>query len=242
MRMQADLTPCYILHIRAFQDSSAILECFTRQQGIVSMVGRGVKRPRSKFYGLIQPFLLLRMSWIGRGELKNLTQAEADVLYPTLVGEKILVGLYLNELMLRLLQRYDAHPLLFDHYDATIKALSLATEDTQEQIILRRFELQLLTELGYALELDQDNRTHQPIMADCLYGYDTAIGIYEISQAQKEAFSGASIIALRTGEFADEMQLREAKKLMRLVLSQYLGNKPLESRKLFGQLNRVTES
>jgi len=221
--VRVEHNPTYILHIRPFKDSSAIIDCFSQDFGLISLVAKGAKRPRSHWRGFLQPFVALKMSWLGRSELKTLTDIEAETIYPKLVGEKILIGLYLNELLIRLLHRCDAHPALFDFYDKTIGALALADSITQ-QMLLRQFELTLLSELGYGLDL-------RHIMPDLLYAYDSSTGIYE--NAQPNGISGATIIALRENQVMTENQLREAKKLMRIVLNYYLGNKPLQSRKLF---------
>ena len=90
--MRIELNDAYILHVRAYQDSSALLECLSSQHGLVSLIAKGVKRPKSRFYGVIQPFILLQLSWVGRSELKTLTQAEAKILYPRINRRKNCFG------------------------------------------------------------------------------------------------------------------------------------------------------
>lgn len=225
----------YILHTRLFRDTSAILECFTSDHGLVSMVARGARKPRSRLYGLIQPFIALQLSWIGRGELKTLTQIEAQNYSPRLAGEKIALGFYLNELLIRLLNHFDPHPVLFSDYNDAISALSLAQSSNKQQRILRHFEKKLLAELGYGLDLTMEGRTGEKISPELLYCYEPSIGMIEVSAdpSAKVAISGASVMALHQEEYENETQLREAKNLMRFVLAHYLGNKPLHSRKLF---------
>ncbi len=234
--MKVELTNCYVLHSRPFKDSSALLECFSAQYGLVTLIAKGAKRPRSRLQGIIQPFMLLQMSWFGKSELKTLSQVEATVIYPKLSGHKLLLGLYLNELLVRLLQHQDSHPNLFVDYDNTITALAQTDNEQQLQMILRQFELKLVAELGYGIDLFHDARTGLSISPELLYCFDATIGILEASSgslAQQLTISGASLIALQTGVCENETQLREAKKLMRFVLTHYLGNKPLQSRKLF---------
>lgn len=233
--MKVELTPAYILHTRPFRDSSAIVECLSHQQGLISLIARGAKRPRSQWRGLIQPFIPLQMSWIGHSELKTLTHVEAEKICPKLSGSKILLGLYLNELLMRLLQRFDPHPQLYHDYDAAISAISVLQNNEEQQFILRQFELKLLAELGYGLDLSCDAKTLQKLEPELLYTYDPNIGIIENSvnlSKDQVVVSGASIIALNNGHF-DSAQLREMKKLMRLVLAHHLGNKSIQSRKLF---------
>ena len=235
--MRVENIPAYILHSRPFKDTSAILDCFTSQYGLVSLVARGVRRPRASTYALAQPFIFLQIGWVGRGDLKTLTQIEAAQLNPRLIGQKILLGMYLNEVLIRLLLRMDPHPQLFQEYDDTINAIAVTKNGFALQVILRQFELKLLAELGYGLNLSGDVKSGQPISADLLYSYDPNVGIFEASSTppalQPVVVSGAAIIALCTGEFSTETELREAKKLMRFVLAHYLGDKPLKSRQLF---------
>ncbi|MGD9591998.1 MAG: DNA repair protein RecO [Candidatus Berkiella sp.] len=243
--MKVELTHCYILHTRPFKDSSVLIECFSAQFGLVTLIAKGAKRPKSRLQGLIQPFILLQMSWVGKSELKTLSCVEASVISPRLSGHKLLLGLYLNELMMRLLAHQDPHPALFTDYDNTLIALSHADNESEQQMILRQFELKLIAQLGYGIDLFQDAKTGAPISPELLYSYDPIIGMIEASSmgslANELIVSGASLIALQTGHCENETQLREAKKLMRFVLAHYLGNKPLQSRKLF-QHGRVLQN
>lgn len=230
------LCNAYILHIRPYKDSSAILECLTEQHGLISLLAKGAKRPKSRLYGILRPFILLEIAWVGRSELKTLTVAEAPSLFPLLTADKIALGLYLNELLINLMQRLDPHPLLFNAYHQAITELSLA-DKFKQQIVLRQFEKTLLAQMGYGLELTINAQTKEKIIAELLYGYDPAIGIFEASvlSSNKENIlvSGASLLALENSKFTTETELQEAKKFMRHILAYYLGNKPLHSRKLF---------
>lgn len=233
--MRTERDEAYILHRRAFKESSVVMECFSRREGWISLVARGAKRARSRFDALLQPFTHIEIEWGGRGELKTLYKAESKMLFPILKQEKLMIGLYLNELLIRLLQRGDPHPLLFDFYHHTLQKLSLLSGDFELQGALRQFEIQLLSELGYGLCFESASKG-RPIQPELLYSYDPKIGIYEIAEGsvQEGCFvSGASLVALQQDHYPSEMVLREAKKLMRFILTFYLGNKPLETRKLY---------
>lgn len=224
-------TAAYLLHSRAFQESSAIVDYFTEQQGIVSVVARGFKRRRSRWHGAVQPFLQVAIDWIGKTELKTLTQVETSGYQPTLTGEKIRLGLYLNELMIRLLHRGDPYPILFGHYHETLSSIALSCEPVDWEVHLRHFEVALLRELGYGLDCQCE--------PDLLYRYEPDNGIVEVSDPKRcQAVSGASLIALQQGKLETPQQRLEAKQFMRQVLSHYLGEKPLESRKLFTPMKR----
>lgn len=224
----------YVLHARAFSDTSLLLECLTQQHGLIPLLAKGAKRPRSRWHGILQPFFLLQVAWVGRSEIKTLTQAEIEAICP-MKGRKIMLGLYLNELLIRLLHRMDPHPKLFDNYHHALCELSKNEDEFIQQTILRRFELNLLTELGYGLDLTQEATHHAPILADVLYSYDPSLGILEVGggpPSQQMVVSGACIIALREGKF-EEKEMKEAKKLIRFIFTHYLGKKPLYSRQLF---------
>lgn len=235
----------YILHMRPFKETSALLECFCYQQGLMTFVARGVKRPRSHWYALAKPFMLLHLAWVGKGELKTLTQLEVqEGIIPILSGTNIKLGLYLNELLIRLLQRFDAHPQLFMTYDQTLKAIAQAKNELEQQSFLRQFEIQLLAQLGYGLDLFKEAKTGRAIIPELLYGFDPAGGIFEVSAVmpQSVTVSGASIIALQQGIYHTETELRESKKLMRCILAYYLGDKPLHSRNLYAHPLRKAQN
>jgi DNA repair protein RecO (recombination protein O) len=243
--MKVENVPAYILHSRPFKDSSALLECLTAEHGLVTLVAKGAKRPRSRMQGLLQPFILIHLGWVGKSELKTLTHVETQSMSPTLAGQKILLGLYLNEVLMRLLQHLDPHPQLFDDYDNTLRVIATTQSTIDHEFALRQFELKLMAELGYGIDLTIDAKTGELVAPELLYAYDPQVGLIEMSShvatAQQVVVSGASIIALHQGQCTNEHQLREVKKLMRYVLSLHLGNKPIESRKLF-QMKRVDES
>ncbi len=220
----------YIIHSRPFRDSSAIVDCLSAEHGLLSLVARGVKKPRSRWYSYMQPFMLLEMGWMGRSELKTLTHVEAQSLYPKLTGAKIKLGLYINELLMRLCVAMDPHPQLFQLYDAALTNLCQSDDAIDNEISLRAFEYQLLAELGYGFDLQKE------IVPELLYGFEPGVGVVEakiLRGSEYVVVSGASILALQQQQFTSAALLLEAKKMMRAILGYYLGNKPLQSRKLF---------
>ncbi len=233
--MKGERDDAYILHRRPFKESSVVIECLSRQGGWISLVARGAKRSRSRFDALLQPFIPIEIEWGGKTELKTLYKAESTTFYPVLKQEKLMLGLYLNELIIRLLQRGDPHPHLFEVYHLTLEKLAFLKDEPSIQGVLRQFELTLLSELGYGLYLEKETNGCS-IQPDLLYSYDPKIGIHEIpagSMGSKCVVSGAALLSLSRDQYDSEGVLLEAKKLMRYVLSHYLGNKPLEIRKWY---------
>jgi DNA repair protein RecO (recombination protein O) len=236
--MRVNLEQAYVLHTRAYRDSSLLVELFTREYGRVSMVAKGVKRAgRRKSAGgsqaaLLQPFVPLLCSWSGRTALKTSTGCEARGSLPPLVGRRLYCGMYINELLSRLLHHYDAHEALYDLYQDSLEGL--ATEP-EVDVLLRRFEFHLLEELGYGFDLALEGHSGEALREDGWYMFHQDYGLLEAESrpgADMPRFSGADLLALARGDFHAEVR-GTAKRLMRQALAAHLGDKPLKSRELF---------
>ena len=53
---RVNLQPAYVIHQRPYRDTSAIVEIFSEAHGRHALVAKGLKRPKSRLKGLIQPF------------------------------------------------------------------------------------------------------------------------------------------------------------------------------------------
>lgn len=227
-RRRFDFEPAYVLASRSYRETSVLLEVFSSNHGRTGLVARGARGPKSRLRGLLQPFTPLLLSWTETGELGSLAAAEADGPAVALVGEAVFYGWYVNELLLKLLQRHDPHPALYLDYRAVLPPL--ATERAEPA--LRNFELRLLAELGYGLDLDQD---FEPAAA---YRYDFEAGPQKALPGDLAAFGGASLIALRDNRLigADAGVQRDARRLMRAALRRQLGGRELETPRLLRAL------
>lgn len=227
------LEPAYVLHTRSYRDTSLLLELFTKEHGRISAIARGAKSARSKFKGILQPFLPLVVSWCGKTDLLTLTAAEQSGLAHQLSGDALICGFYLNELLMRLLHRYDAHANLFNIYQQTLTGLQ---NSNLQQEKLREFEKQLLVELGYALQLDREAQTGTMINPGQFYFFNPNEGLFPCDNPHskdrsKQVFLGENLLALHMNEF--HKNLSDAKRLLRIALSHLLGDKPIRSRELF---------
>ena len=230
--MKIPLQPCFILHQRNYRETSLILEVFSRQSGRVSLVARGANRRNSKNRPLMQLNQKLQLAWSIRGEMGTLTSIEAVDANYGLTGTRLFAAFYVNELLMRLLHKHEPHTELFDAYEVTLKKFRTGI---MEDIVLRLFEKQLLESLGYGLVLDHDVTTGEPIKADQDYYYQVDYGPAVTPAAGRECIkiSGATLLALGQNTIADQPHLHEAKLLNRRILKTYLGERPLESRRLF---------
>jgi len=224
-----DNQPVYVLHTYPFKETSLVVELFSKQHGRVAAVAKGARRPRSAMRGQLQSFQMLNAVWSGKNELKNLHGLEwADGLV-LLQGEALMCGFYLNELLLRLLPREDAHEALFEYYQETLKTLAktqnLATH-------LRRFELKLLQEMGYAVPLVADEND-EPILAANTYRYEAEYGASELRKTKNGVqLSGQTLLDMANDDYTSAQTQQQSKQLMRYLLAHYLGDKPLHTRQL----------
>ena len=226
------LEPAFILHRRPYSNTSLIVELLTLNYGRVSVLARSARGLKSRYQGKLELFFPMLVNWTGRYELKSLGSVDFYGMPLHLNGDGLLCGFYLNELLMRLLHRDDPHSKLFTAYQYAVTCL---VKPNQLQQVLRIFEKTLLHELGYGLPLQCELGSDEPLQADQFYQYIPDRGFLRCQKndAQLRVFSGRSLLALYHEHFAHECELLEIKRLMRLVLSQHLGAKPLFSRALF---------
>ena len=167
----------YVLHTYPFKETSLVVELFSKQFGRIAAIAKGARRPRSAMRGMLQSFQLLSGAWSGKNELKTLHGLDWNSGLTLIRGEALMCGFYMNELLLRLLPREDAHETLFEYYANTMQTLALGKDLATT---LRRFELKLLQEMGYAVPLLQDENGLE-IMTDKTYRYEAEYGACEPS-------------------------------------------------------------
>lgn len=232
---RVQLSPGFVLHARAYRETSALIELFTFEHGRVAVVARGARGPGSRRRAELQPFRPLLLSWQTRADLGTLTGVESEHGVPLIAGLALYGAYYLNELLLRLLVRHDPHPTLYRDY---VTALHRLEELAPVETVLRRFEQRLLEELGYALVCDHDVHTGEALDPDADYDYLLEQGPTRAGadDGRGFVFRGASLLAIGAGCFDDPAVLRDAKRLMRAALRLYLGDKPLQTRELLRQV------
>jgi DNA repair protein RecO (recombination protein O) len=236
-----DDEPAFVLHTYPYRETSVIVEALTAARGRVALVARGARRPRSDLRGLLQAFQPLSLSWSGAGELKTLVRAEWRGGLPLVTGSALLCGFYLNELLLKLLPRDDAHPRLFEDYEAALRDLASGADQAP---VLRRFELRLLAELGYAMPLTHEADTGRPIDPRARYYYAFERGprtnAAEPGRRYPEV-GGATLLALAQHDYSAPEAAAEAKRLMREVLDYYLERRAIASRRVVRDLQALED-
>ncbi len=232
-RNKVDGQPAFVLHTYPFRETSLIVEVFSRDHGRVALLARGARRPRSALRGLLLAFQPLELAWAGKGEVQTLMKAEWQGGQPLLTGRALFCGYYLNELLMHLLPREDAHERLFSVYAETLRRFSDALQESD----LRCFERALLKELGYGLTLEHDAKG-EPVDVAGYYAYEIEHGPVRLARLGSSALSvsGKTLIDLANEDFSDPRSLAESKQLMRALIAHYTGGKGLETRKIFMEL------
>jgi DNA repair protein RecO (recombination protein O) len=191
----------------------------------------------------LQPFSPLLIASVGRGELKTSTTIDFPGKPFGLMGKGLMLGLYVNELLYRLLDRFEPIAGLYQGYEDLLSELVLSEQSMSGQQLsikepggevtaIRRFELCLLQELGYGINFEYDSRDGQPISADLDYRFVVHEGFHAIRESQGETFSGVEVLRIASGEL-EQVDSKRLLNLTRLSLAELLGDKPLKSRSLF---------
>lgn len=229
--MQSSLSPAYVLHSRPYRDTSALVDLLTLHGGVQRVVWRGARKLRNG--ASPQPFVPLLVGLAGRGELKTVAQVEAAGSYLPLQGDALFSGLYLNELLVRLLAPGDPQILIFSAYQSALKALA---DTALVEPVLRRFEWQLLDVMGYGFSLTED-ASGAAIEADAIYVWHAEEGLRRLPDVQpgdgRPGLPGAGLLAMARSDWTAPHALKTAKSLMRQALANHLGDRPLVSRQLF---------
>jgi DNA repair protein RecO (recombination protein O) len=222
------LAQAYMLHAQPYRDTSRILEVFTREQGRVSVFARGVRGPKARMASLLQPFQPLLISFSSRGEAAQLISAESGAAqYPVhLPPGALLSGFYLNELLLKLTTRHDPNAGLFDGYQEALLAL---TAGRAAEPALRIFELRLLQEVGYGLDLTQ-TVAGGPVLAQEYYHFRPADGLFATTAEHSGALQGRSLLHLVAGTLKDTRELVDARRVLSAALDHCLEGRPITTR------------
>lgn len=225
----------FVLHTSAYRETSLLVEAYSRNYGRVGLIAKGARRAKTGLRAILNPFQPLLLGWSDKGDLATLTGAEPTETTTLLNGEALYCGFYMNELLMRLMHRHDPHERLFDAYQTALTRLQSGGE---QDAALRIFEKNLLQELGYGLILDHEIGAKTPIDPNVLYDYLPERGPLPVNGLEPEGvpIHGCSLLALAAERFNDPRELKETKQLMRCLLAQHLGDRPLRSRELFQRL------
>jgi DNA repair protein RecO (recombination protein O) len=225
--MRLEQQPAYVLHARPYRETSLLLECLTREYGRLGVVARGVRGERARLRrAQLEPLQPLALDLLLRGEMATLTGVETVGAPFRLSGDAGVAGLYLNELVVRLTERQDPFPVVFDAYAQTLARLAA---DEPLAWSLRRFERDLLQAIGYGLQLQHEAETGEPLVPDAHYRYVVEQGAERCSGGSAHALRGSDLLALEQDRMPDASGLKALRDMMREVIRFHLGGSELRA-------------
>ncbi|MDQ9170646.1 DNA repair protein RecO [Oxalobacteraceae bacterium R-40] len=229
--------PGFVLHSYPYKETSLIVDVFSRDYGRVPVIAKGAKRPHSKLRSVLQSFQPLSVGWTGKSEVRTLTSAEWIGGLLPLERAALLCGFYLNELLVKFLARDDPHPALFNHYVSTLNQLA---HGESAPIVLRKFELFLLKEVGVVGNLTICTNTREKVIADQIYVVDPERGARPVHPSDSTPWvSGKTLLDMEREEYADSITQMQSKLLMRFLLAYHLGGAPLNTRQILIDLMQL---
>ncbi len=226
----------FVLHTRAYTESSLIVEVFSKEYGRLGLLAKGARNPKTRKRGVLQPFQPLLIGWTGKGDLPILTEVEQGAHLFHFDYKSRVCGFYANELIYLLLQRRDPYSELYGSYQMLMSDLHhCALKNKERELSLRLFEKQLLSEIGYALILDRDIDQQELINPELVYRYIPEQGpqIYRDRGSRSPlVVSGMVLLCIQRNQYPNDQLMSQAKRFMRHILVSLLGGKKIYSRSL----------
>ena len=231
IKMPHNWESCFLLHARSFGDTSVIADIFTKSSGKISIMAKGAKNPRSKFFGHLLPFSALKVIFTGKSEMKTLTHIDSNFVSQSTKGpHDLYTYLYVNELMVRLLPKGLPNQELYELYQNFVE---LARADAISELDLRVFELDLLDVLGYGINFDTDTKDNSEFQDSVIYSYIPEKGFHSAGNAEGFNAEEISKIKNRSLKGIDKLKL---KKLLQIAISSCLDGRELSSREFFKKI------
>ncbi|MFG0257026.1 MAG: DNA repair protein RecO [Phycisphaerales bacterium JB043] len=136
-----------------FSETSQTVALYTRHHGLLRGLAKGAKRPRAQFSGGFEPLTAGQIQAIPKttSDLAVLTEWDLQEIFPDLRRSLSAYrwGVCSADLVYRMLERDDPHPLLFDSLDSCWRALG---RDDDNATALG-FLIALLRETGHMPDL-----------------------------------------------------------------------------------------
>jgi len=228
----SDWDECFLLHQRPHGETSLIVDVFTKKNGKMSIIAKGAKKPKSKFFGYLTPFTKLKITYTGRSELKTLTNIDRDFSESTNSLSKTSYSLlYINELLIRLLPKDAVHEDLFQLYESFLVKIH---SGENIELTLRSFELDMLEMLGYGLDFENEIDKNQSIDVNKNYSFIPERGFRE---SKNSNFSGKDIINIRMRNLS-EVSKKNLKQITQESIHFCLDGKSLSSREIFRRIKQ----
>ena len=217
----------FLLHATKFKETSLLCVFFSKEFGKVSAIAKGARSKKSKFQALTVPGAIFKIAFSGKNELKTLTSCESlETL--DIKRNNFKIYLYLNEIILKLLESYEPMPEVYENILQIFKFLD-ENDKYSVELKLRHFEYNLISELGYGFNIDRDIEG-EDIDSKSYYSFNPQSGFIKSKMGQK--ILGLHLINFLNNNFSDTETRFSLKMIMRAAIENVL-EKPISSREVF---------
>ena len=124
------------------------------------------------------------VEYLGKPELFTISNFEADR-YPALTGQGLYSGLYVAELLVKVLGEGQGEKQLLEE---TVRVINDLETNTGLASTLRRFEFRLMEILGYGVDFTREAVVHEAIDPEATYVYVDQVGF--VRECTDAAFMG----------------------------------------------------
>ncbi len=219
----------FIIHTRNYSETSIIFEILTEEQGLITILGKGVKK--KKDLPLLQSFRELKLFFSEKKKFPILGKYEIDKDYKILKNNYLLHGIYLNELIHRFVPQHEPCKPLYNLYKKQLLNMSQVVEDINIELL--KFEVSFLKEIGYELtlaSLDFEN-----IKDKKKYYYDYESGFREARNKLDliNSISGNNLISLFSKNFKLITDIGNVRLVIKSIFQKLAGGKKIKSYEIF---------
>ena len=152
--MRNQLLTGYILHQKPYGESRSLIYLFSEEWGVVHGIGK-------KNLPLFVP---IQFFGNGKNSLKTFSQSQILQNHITLTGQSLYAGMYLNEILQKLLPVEEPFAEIWQAYQQCVANMATLFVDpvqspydmTRLKWYLRRFENVLFEQLGYGFDFAKD--------------------------------------------------------------------------------------
>ena len=233
MKVSRDiLETVYVLHVRTYRETSLIAEVYSRHRGRLSVIFKGIRSRKSRYSVMVQPFVPISLSLFGKSDLKTVANLEFPEKPFAISGKNLILGMYVNELLYRLLGKFDPLESVFDSYECLLKKFENLNNPISS---LREFELNLLKELGYGINFQTDAVSGEVFSPSAHYNFFVNEGFRKTFEPDEMSFRGDEIQSMALGKL-DQVRPKKVLSLTRRSLASLLDHAPLTSRTIFSGL------
>jgi len=151
-RVRSQRVEAIVLRHADWGEADRLLWLFTRQMGKVQAVAKGVRKPRSRKAGHLEPFTRVELLLASGRDLLIITQAEAKETYLALREDLVRMGYasYVIELLDRFTYGEGENIALFRLLAETLSRLN---GESQPAFAVRYYEVRLLDHVGFRPQL-----------------------------------------------------------------------------------------